>query len=222
VLAQGTRKKIARMRPALQRLKLFVPVLLLLVASASRAAPDPCAYQEQELAAKGYGTPEYFEAQKWLNVCRASVEKDKKATFPATRDAWATSLDKLPNGGWKFLMVSEDGTYAVFGSLRHAIREGNVVSVWLRFENREQQINGAGASYKSLVERRMYDCARVTAKAVSSTYYVESNLSGVGSSSTYDEKKLAWDPVIPGSVGDSLLEWACNSTPRAAPPPKAP
>jgi hypothetical protein len=194
---------------------MFCSSLCLLFASTSRAA-DPCAYQEQELATKSFGTPEHAEAQKWLNVCRASVEKDKKATFPATREAWAASLDKLPAGGWAFLMVSDDGTYAVFGSHRHATREGSTVSLWLRYEYREAQLNNANQLYKSVVQRKIYDCAHAASKSAADSFYSENNLGAPGSSYTYDEKKMAWDPAIPGSVGDSLLEWACNSTPRPA------
>jgi hypothetical protein len=117
------------------------------------------------------------------------------------------------------LMVSDDGTYAVFGSRRHAIREGNVVSIWLRREYRESQSNGAG-SYKAAVERYMYDCARVASKNVAGTFYSENNLGGSGSSFTNEEKLVSWVPAIPGTLGDFLLDWACKTVPRAQPAAK--
>jgi len=159
------------------------------------------------------GTPQDDEASETYKKCEATANEQKKAEFAATRDTWAASLDKLSSGGWVFLLVSSDGTFAVFGSHRHATREGNVATIWLRFEYREEQVNGS-ETYKSLVERNKYDCVRMTSKEVSSTYYGENNLGSGGSSLTFDESKAAWTPAIPGTLGDELLDWACKSTPR--------
>jgi hypothetical protein len=132
------------------RKSLLAAILLLGFTSASRAedTPDPCALQEKASRdAIGKSQPEFDEAQKTWLACSTAARQQKKAEFVATRDAWASSLDKLPAGGWIFLMVSPDGTYAVFGSHRHATREGNVVSLWLRYEYRESQTNPSAAGY---------------------------------------------------------------------------
>jgi hypothetical protein len=121
------------------------------------------------------------------------------------------STRELPDGGWVLLIVPADGTLAVFGSHRHATRRGSVATVWLRYEYRGRQSTN-GFSYKSAVERFMYDCERVAGKSVSSTFYSENNLGEAGQSYVYDEGKVAWTPVIPGTVGESLLEWACKTT----------
>lgn len=195
---------------------------MLAIASAVHAddKPAPCALQDKAWSDTKYGTPEYEEAKRTLQKCADLASEQKKAELEATRDTWAASLDKLPNGGWMFLMVSPDGTYAVFGSHRHATREGSVVSLWLRYEYREQQTINGYSNVKSAVERDMYDCASVRSKSVSNTYYGESNIGGgSGTSISYDEAKVAWAPVIPGTVGDYLLDWACKTVPRA--PPKA-
>jgi hypothetical protein len=114
------------------------------------------------------GKPTYEEARKDWQTCTTIAAEQKKEKFVATRDSWTASLDKLPSGGWVFLTVSSDGTYAIFGSHRHATREGNVVALWLRTEYREGQSNGS-EGYKSVVERNMYDCARMASKQVSTT-----------------------------------------------------
>jgi hypothetical protein len=196
---------------------LFAPFLLYVFSSPIQAEerPYPCANQEN--ARKDLlGKSGYDEAEKAWQECYTLAVQRRKTELVATRDTWAASLDKLPNGGWTFLMVSPDGTYAVFGSHRHATREGNVVSLWLRYEYREQQTVNGYADVKSAVERDMYDCARVRSKGVSSTYYGENNLGGgTGSSVNYDEVKVAWAPAIPGTVGDFLLDWACKTVPHA-------
>lgn len=162
------------------------------------------------------GKPTYEEASKDWQKCSTIAAEKKKVEFVATRDSWAAALDRLPSGGWIFLQVSSDGTSAIFGSRRHATREGSVVAVWLRTEYREGQSSGS-ESFKSVVERYMYDCARMTSKQVSSTFYRANNLAEPGSSLTFEEGKVAWAPVIPGTIGDSLLDWACKTVPRAQP-----
>jgi surface-adhesin protein E len=192
----------------LNRVFLLAPFLLLALAASAHSAdtPDPCARQRQATI-DAFGTPKHAAATELWQACVTWANNQGKEDLVATKDAWAQSLDKLPNGGWMLLMVSDDGTFAVFGSLRHATREGDVVSVWERWEYRERQANNT----RSSVVRKMYDCARVVSKPVSSASYSQSNLSGAASSNAYDER---WVPVVPGSMGDSLLEWACKSTPR--------
>ena len=177
--------------------------------------PNPCALQWKAVIA-ATGTPTYEEARKDWQTCTTTAAEQKKEKFVATRDSWAASLDKLPSGGWIFLTVSADGTYAIFGSHRHATREGNVVALWFRTEYREGQSSG-NESFKSLVERNMYDCVRMASKQVSTTSYRENNLEGPASSFTFEGAKTAWAPAIPGTVGDSLLDWACKSVPRTQP-----
>jgi hypothetical protein len=200
-----------------KRISFLLPLLLYAFAPPSRADDtDPCAFQSKEF----YGTlgkPENAEASEHLTKCQAAAAEQKKAEFAATRDSWAASLDAMPSGGWVFLLVRPDGTYAVFGSHRHATREGNVVSIWLRYEFREARTDNRNTSFKSLVEREMFDCGRAASKSVSDTYYRENNLEGGGSPYVYDESKASWVPLIPGTEGDTLLDWVCKTIPRVQP-----
>jgi hypothetical protein len=201
----------------LKRIFFFVPALFLAFSTPSRAddAPVPCANEDLQLSTQKYGTPGYDSANKTWQACLALAAQQKKAEYAATRNTWAASLDKLPNGGWEYLGVMGDGTYAFFGSHRHAIREGNIVSIWLRYEYRDQQATNANERFKSDVVRQMFDCTRMTTKSVATTYYPENNLDGIGPSYVYDETKVGWAPAIPGTVGDTLLDWACKTVPRA-------
>lgn len=75
-----------------------------------------------------------------------------KACISISRKEWVASLDPLPGGGWQYLMGTDDGTVAIFGSRRHAAREGNVETLWMRYEYRQMQYV-AGQQYKSEVVR---------------------------------------------------------------------
>ena len=193
----------------MKRTFFLAPILLLAFASSARSADttDRCAVQKKAWQT-AVGATEQARALEIWNACEAWVKEQGKVDLVATRDAWAQSLDKLPNGGWTLLTVSDDGTFAVFGSLRHATREGNVVAVSQRWEYREQQNDNS----RSYVVREMYDCAQAASKSVSSNSYRQSNLSGEASSKIYDEK---WVPVAPGTLGESLLDWACKTVPQS-------
>jgi hypothetical protein len=192
-------------------------LLLLGMFSLSSRADDTPAPCEAEWQRAIPGKPGYEEAIEAWRECKARADEAKKKEFAETGRAWALGLDPIPTGGWALLQVSGDGTAAVFGSRRHETRKGSVVSIWLRYEERESQTNN-GATFKSEVERTLYDCERIATKAISATYYSENNLSGTGPSYVYDEAKTSWSPVIPGTVGDSLLEWACRTTTQPAKP----
>ena len=186
-----------------------------LFSSSGHADETPCA-SELKQATDSIGKPEYAQTSKVWADCQVQWEQQKQKVFAETRINWSEGLDPLAGGGWALLNVSRDGSYAVFGSRRHETRKGRVSAVWLRYELREPKSDNA-VSYMSEVERTLYDCERIATKSISVVYYKENNLGwGVRSAYTYDEAKVAWTPVVPGTLGDSLLEWACNTHPAKA------
>jgi hypothetical protein len=184
---------------------ILVGITLFASAHADADPSEPCSLQWKSYSAAQPSSPEHAE---WSHAWRACIA--------TSRNEWAAALKPLPGGEWMLLMVDDDGLFAIFGSHRHATREGNVATLWLRYEQRESQTE-SGEYYRSKVERVMYDCARVASKIVSITYYGGSNLDAIGNSFTYDVSKVGWAPVIPGTIGDSLIDWACKSTSRAQP-----
>lgn len=192
------------------------PIFLLLLGclfSSPNHADEACMSEYAQMKASS-GKPEYEQAYQAAKACETRASEQKKKDFAETRTTWEAGLDPLTSGGWELAVLSWDGTYAVFGSRRHETRKGSTVAVWFRYEFREQQ--SSNGTYKSAVERDLYDCERNTTKTVSATYYGENNLVRGGSSYTYDDGKVTWVPIIPGSLADQLLEWACR-TPRAQP-----
>jgi hypothetical protein len=135
-------------------------------------APAPCAAEHKQWWDE-LSTPHHEqqsqEAAKVLKVCEDQAEATKKADFARTGSTWAAGLDPLPAGGWASLLVSNDGTFSIFGSHRHDSRKGSVVAVWLRTEYREMQTAPNGSKFRSAVERDLYDCDRIAQKEVSYT-----------------------------------------------------
>jgi hypothetical protein len=194
----------------------FALTLILALASAgSRAdntAETACAIPHNMMQAATYGTREYNDAQQSWNKCLALVNEQQHSNFKATAMSWAQSLDALPEGGWALLLAFQDGTGAVFGSRRHESVEGEVVTVWLRWEYRETQTTSTGR-YKSEAVRVMFDCMRMQSKDLSQTFYSDNNFNGVGVSSVLQQP--TWNPIIPGMMGDQLIDWACKTARRS-------
>jgi hypothetical protein len=157
------------------------------------------------------------KADAWdkYNTCSETYGVKHKQQLIDTANDWAASLDRMPQGGWVLLGIGSDGTVATFGSLRHATRQGNIVTVWLRFEYRETQ-GRPGNYHKSQVQRVMNDCVGMRIQAVSSSGFSDNNLSGQGQTFTTEETKGGWISAIPGSLGEMYLDWACKTAPRSA------
>jgi hypothetical protein len=187
---------------------LLAALTLLTTPAFAGDSPAPCDSEVTQLIAS-IGKPQYAEAQKAADECHA--REKKKDVTAATGAIWSTKIELLPSGGWEVLDVSEDGISILFGSRRHEVRKGTTVAIWLRDEFRENQVKN-GQTYKGLVERDVYDCERMTNKTLSVTYYAENNLQASGNSYSYDEGTVRWIPIIPGTVGESILEWACKSS----------
>lgn len=184
-------------------------------AFAEDAPPDPCAQEYKAAMDPTARSGSFADTQKALSECQARETEKRKNVTAATGPVWATKLDPLSSGGWEVQDVTADGISVLFGSRRHEVRKGTTVTVWLRDEFRETQVKN-GQTYKGLVERDVYDCERMTTKVLSVTYYAENNLQASGNSYAYDEGAVRWIPIIPGTVGESILDWACKSPKQAA------
>lgn len=126
--------------------------------------------------------------------------------------SWLGSLQRMPAGGWRYL-TSGGGLsqgIVVYFSTHHVMLEGNVVTAWLRWEYQVPQTQGL-VTYRSAVTREVIDCARDAAKVVAETLYPDQNLGGTaGDSEVYSLRMLQWTPIIPGTLGDNVLSWACD------------
>jgi hypothetical protein len=140
------------------------------------------------------------------------------AGSPASEaDVWARSIDPLPNGGWQYITSgSGDSANVVFASSHNMVRNGNIVTVWLRWEYMKAQ-SSRFPPYKSEVVREQIDCGRLATRLLSTSYYANNNLEGQPQTFVADEHKQSWEPAIPGTVGEYMVQWVCSKPKRAAP-----
>jgi hypothetical protein len=159
------------------------------------------------------------EQQKLWDAQRAQAQADEKARVEklaaqrAARKAdpmtWVHTLNPLTAGGWEFRSVATDGSWASFSTEHQLKRSGHLVTAWLRQEYPEPQRSGSGGIYLSYVEKIQYDCAKEQARALLIIYYTENNITGSEESDATDVKQAVWVPIVPGTPGENIYQWAC-------------
>jgi hypothetical protein len=131
--------------------------------------------------------------------------------------AWVATLDPMSSGGWEFRTVADDGSWASYATTHQMKRSGKTVTAWIRQEFAEPQLDPNGDSYLSVVQKVDYDCAKVKARPVLVIYYTANNIKGGAQTEEADPKQAAWTPVVPGTLGEANLQWACSADKASAP-----
>ena len=159
------------------------------------------------------------EQQKMWEAQHAQAQADEKAKAEklaaqrAARKAdpmgWVRTLDPLTAGGWQFRSVAPDGSWASFSTEHQLKRSGKLVTAWLRQEYPEPQRSNNGNVYLSYVEKIQYDCANERARALLLIYYSDNNIMGSEESEATDVKEAVWVPIVPGTPGENVYQWAC-------------
>jgi hypothetical protein len=165
------------------------------------------------------GTAQTPEQTKMWEAQRAQAQEDVKAKAErlaaqraarkADPMAWVRTLNPMTDGGWQFMAVAPDGSWATFSTEHQMKRSGHLVTVWLREEYPEPQ-RGSGDIYFSYVQKIQYDCGNERARGLLIIYYSENNISGSETSEATDVKQAAWVPIVPGTHSENVYQWACK------------
>jgi hypothetical protein len=165
------------------------------------------------------GTAQTPEQTKMWEAQRAQAQEDVKAKAErlaaqraarkADPMAWVRTLNPMTDGGWQFMAVAPDGSWASFSTEHQMKRSGHLVTVWLREEYPEPQ-RGSGDIYFSYVQKIQYDCGNERARGLLIIYYSENNISGSETSEATDVKQAAWVPIVPGTHSENVYQWACK------------
>jgi hypothetical protein len=141
---------------------------------------------------------------------KAKAERlaQERAARRADPMAWVRTLDPLAAGGWQFRAVATDGAWADFGTEHQLKRSGKTVTVWLRQEYAELQVD-SNNRYMSLVEKVQYDCAKHVQRPLLVIYYANNNVQGAGQTEEADVKTAPWNAIVPGTRDEANFGWAC-------------
>lgn len=148
-----------------------------------------------------------------------SIDRLPDTPQPLEAEVWAKTIDLLPNGGWQYITVT-GADELLFASTRNVAQAGPTVAAWFRWEYMTAQSDEYSTSYHSLVVREEVDCSRQAMRSLASAYYSKNNLGGASSSFVTEQKLPVWSPAIPGTIGDTMVTWACSKlkhSPKTSP-----
>lgn len=138
------------------------------------------------------------------------------ASAPTSEPSWRSALDPLTAGGWKYLSDGPaENPSAVYASSHSVMRNGNVVTAWIRWEFARPQADVYPLHYQSAVTREELDCDARAYRRSEVVYYTRNNLREKGPAFTALNDDTNWKQAIPGTEPDAMLNWGCTA-PAAA------
>jgi hypothetical protein len=107
--------------------------------------------------------------------------------------------------------VSETDKFFVYVDKSTLRKRGNYIKLWVMFDfKKPQKPQGGGREFRSSLLQKEFNCGEEQGRTLASTFYAEGDGRGdvVWTSNTPHE---SWEPVIPGTIGMSVFESACES-----------
>jgi hypothetical protein len=117
---------------------------------------------------------------------------------------WVKELDLKGRMDWEWIETYSNEVY--FVTRQDYERKGEMVTMWTRVEYREPQEPGA---HRSAASRDQWDCKGKRKANVNVVYYRWKNLDD-NDAVTARANLPDWHPVEPGTLGNTLLQFACS------------
>jgi hypothetical protein len=115
--------------------------------------------------------------------------------------------------GWEIVTISREGQDLVYIKTDSIKKEGNIANAtWaVNYSKPFQLPSGKWQASVSVLSR--FDCIGRKSKDLKLNAYSGHNLQGdVVDTQTYQERKLKWENIKPGSVADKVLKRACSAS----------
>lgn len=119
---------------------------------------------------------------------------------------WVKQLELRGKMDWEWVETYPD---QVFFATRHeAVRNGDVVSMWMRIEFKHPQ---SPLDHRSALSKDDWDCKKRERSTSGVFFYKWNNLQNDKPEPEHSTNLLrTWEKVAPGTVGEGLLEFACS------------
>ncbi|KPJ81602.1 MAG: hypothetical protein AMJ58_04545 [Gammaproteobacteria bacterium SG8_30] len=134
----------------------------------------------------------------------AGVAQINEVPMKGEGNDWVKELDLKGRMDWEWIETYTDEVY--FATRQDYQRDGDIVTMWTRIEYRVPKTPGP---YQSVASRDRWDCKNRRQANVSIVYYRWHNLED-NDPNTAVTSLESWDGVEPGSLGETLLEFACG------------
>lgn len=120
---------------------------------------------------------------------------------------WVRELDLKGRMDWEWLETYPEQVY--FATRHDAERNGDIVKMWLRIEYKHPQ---NPLAHKSAVSRDEWDCKERKRSTHGLVFYQWNNLQDESPERSTNLLRY-WEKVEPGTIGETLLQFACSIEP---------
>jgi len=119
---------------------------------------------------------------------------------------WVRELDLRGKMDWEWIETYPEVVY--FATRHEAVRKGDIVSMWMRTEYKYPQ---SPLEHRSALSHDDWDCAKKQRSTTGVFFYKYSNLQTDRPEPEHSTNLLrTWEKVQPGTVGETLLKFACS------------
>ncbi len=119
---------------------------------------------------------------------------------------WVKALDLRGRMDWEWLETYPEVVY--FATRHEAERKGDVVTMWMRIEYKHAQ---NPLAHKSALSKDDWDCRKRQRSTTGVFFYKWNNLQTDKPEPEHSTNLLrSWEKVEPGTIGETLLNFACN------------
>jgi hypothetical protein len=120
---------------------------------------------------------------------------------------WVKQLDLKGRMDWEWIETYPDRVF--FATRRGASRNGDIVTMWMRIEYKSPQ---SPSTHRSALSRDEWDCKEKRRATVGTFFFKWNNLQDDDPERSTALFKT-WEAIEPGTVAQTLLEFACGMTP---------
>jgi Surface-adhesin protein E len=117
---------------------------------------------------------------------------------------WVKELDLRGRMDWEWIETYPEQVY--FATRHDSGRKGDIVTMWTRVEYKYPQ---SPLNHKSTVSKDEWDCKNKQRSTLGLVFYQWNNLQDE-TPETSTTPLRTWEKVKPGTIGETLLNFACS------------
>ena len=127
-------------------------------------------------------------------------------TVPMKGNEWVQALELRGRMDWEWIETYPEQVY--FATRHDADRKGDIVTMWTRVEYKHAQ---SPLAHKSALSKDDWDCKNRQRSTSGVFFYKWNNLQNDKDEPEHSTELLRnWEKVAPGTVGETLLDFACG------------
>ena len=142
-----------------------------------------------------------------LAAAPAAVAQLETVPMKGLGNEWVKKLDLRGRMDWEWIETYPTQVY--FATRHDSERNGDVVTMWTRVEYRHAQ---SPSSHFSSVSRDDWDCKERRRSTRGLVFYQWNNLEDTDPERSTNLLRY-WEKIEPGTVGETLLNFACSIQP---------